>query len=104
MDLYTHEETKDLVFVATYDNNYDILKSFQTNFRIGKVVQQFEKKIHDPLHHFTVIQGTDCIEFFTLWEGVCTNIFSFSDYVCISEYDISKKHSNNSPLSSYDDL
>ena len=68
------------------------------------MLQQFEKKVHGPSHPFAAIQGTDCVNFSTLWEGVCTNLFSFNDYVFKSEYVGSKKHSNNAPPSLDDEL
>ena len=42
--------------------------------------------------------------FCTLWEGVCTDLFSISDYVCISEFDSRNKHSNNAPTSLVDEI
>ena len=62
----------------------------------------------DLHHNFVVIQGikceTNCLNFCTLWEGVCTYLFSFSDCVWRSEFVISKKHSDNAPTSSNDEL
>ena len=66
------------------------------------------RKICDPYHNFAAIQGTEyvtgCLNFCTLWEGVCTYLFSFSDYVCRSEFFSSKKHLNNYPTSSDDEI
>ena len=67
------------------------------------MLQQFERKIHGQFHHFAAIQGTEYNEFFTLWKGVCTNIFSFSDYVCRSEY-VSRKNNLDNALSSDDEI
>ena len=62
----------------------------------------------DSHHNFAAIQGfdcvTDCLNFCTLWEGVCTNLFSISDCVCISEFVRNKKHLENSPTSSDDEI
>ena len=66
MALYTHGDTINLVFAAPYDNIPDISEYFKPHFRIGKVLHQFERKIHVLVHHFAAIQGTDYIEFFTL--------------------------------------
>ena len=104
MALCSHGDTIPLVLLTPYDNNSDHSESFQPRFIIGKVLQQFEKKIHCSFHHFVAIQGTDCNEFFTLWEGVCTYLFSFSYYVCISEYDNNNKHSYKYPTSLDDEL
>ena len=85
-----------------------ILESFHPHIRSGKVLHQTGRKICDPHHHFAAIQGTDCVTvclvFYTLWEGVCTYIFSFSDCVCISEYFRSNKNSGNAPTSSDDEI
>ena len=59
------------------------------------------RMICDPHHNFAAKQGTDnvidCLTFFTLWEEVCTDIFSISDYVHRSEFDSRNKHSDNAP-------
>ena len=68
------------------------------------MIQQFAKKIHGSLHHFAVIQGTDCVGLFTLWEGVCTNIFLFLGFVHISEYVRINNDLDNAPLSSDDEI
>jgi len=68
MALYTHGDTIPLVFYSPYDNNFDISDSFHPHFKIGKVLQQFEKKMHGSFHHFAAIKATDCIEIFTFWE------------------------------------
>ena len=62
----------------------------------------------DSRHNFAFIHGiecvTNCLNLCTLWEGVCTYIFSILDCVCISEFEISKKHLDNAPTSSVDDI
>ena len=62
------------------------------------MIHQIGRKICDTHHLFAAIQETDCVDFFTLWEGVCTYIFSISDYVCISEFYGINKNSDNSPI------
>ena len=47
---------------------------------------------------------TNCLDFCTLWEGLCTDLFSISDYVCRSDFESRKKHSDNSPTSSVDEI
>ena len=72
------------------------------------MIHHIGRKICDPHHHFAAIQGTNCVinclNFCTLWEGVCTNIFSISDFVCISDFVSRKNHSDNDPTSSNDEL
>ena len=62
----------------------------------------------DSHHNLATIQGIggeiNCLNFCTLWEGVCTDIFSISDYVCRSKFDSRNKHSDNAPTSSVDEL
>ena len=62
----------------------------------------------DSHHNFAAIQGIgceiNCLNFCTLWEGVCTDLFSISDYVFRSEFDSSKKHSHNASTSSVDEI
>ena len=62
----------------------------------------------DSHHSFAAIQGSgceiNCLNFCTLWEGVCTDLFSISDYVHRSKFDRSKKHLDNSPTSSDDEI
>ena len=62
----------------------------------------------DSHHNFATIQGIgceiNCLIFCTLWKGVCTYLFSISDYVCISEFERNKKHSDNAPTSSDDEI
>ena len=104
MDAYTRGDTIPLVFATPYDINSNISESIKPHFRIGKALHQFGRKIYGLGNHFAAIQGTDYIESFTLWEGVCTYLFSFNDYVFRSEYVCSNKHSYNAPPSSNDDL
>ena len=64
--------------------------------------------ICDPHYNFAAIQGTDCVidylNFCTLWGRLCMDLISFSDFVCGSNFVSSKKHSNNSPTSSDDEI
>ena len=85
--LYPHGDTKPLVFNVPYDNIYDISEYFQPHIIFWKFLHQVGRNICDPRHHLTAIQGTncvtDCLNFCTLWEGVCTCIFYFLDFICI---------------------
>ena len=56
MSLYPHGDTIPLVLSTPYDNSYDVSGSFHPHLIIGKVIQQFQNKIHGPFHHFAVIQ------------------------------------------------
>ena len=62
----------------------------------------------DSHHNFTAIQGIgcemNCLNFYTLWRGVCADLFYISDYVFRSKFDSSKNHSDNSPTSSIDEI
>ena len=75
--LYPHRDTIPLVFSTPYDNISDISHYIHPYLIFGKVLYQFGRKICDPHHHIIVIQGTDCVDFSTLWEGVCIDLFSF---------------------------
>ena len=59
--LYTHRDNTPLAFSPPYDNTFDISESLHHHFRTGKVLQQFERKIRGPFHHFATTQGIDCI-------------------------------------------
>ena len=80
---YPHGDTKPLVFSFPYDNISDISESIHPHFIFGKVIYQFGRKICDPHHHFAAIQETDYVVFSTLWEGVCKDLFLFSNCVFI---------------------
>ena len=62
----------------------------------------------DSHHNFAAIRGIgceiNCLIFCTLWEGVCTDLFSILGCVCRSEFDSNKKHSNNAPNSLIDEI
>ena len=45
-----------------------------------------------------------CLNFCTLWEGVCIDLFSIWDYVYRSEFDSRNKHSDYAPTSSVDEI
>ena len=59
-------------------------------------------------HNFAVIHRIGCeiicLNCCTLWEWVCTDLFSISDYVFGSELDRTKKHWDNAPTSSIDEI
>ena len=67
------------------------------------MLRQIGRLTCDSHHNFAAIEGIgceiNCLNFRIPWEGVCIDIFSISDYVCRSEFDSKKKHSNNSPTS-----
>ena len=73
--LYPRGDTEPLVFVVTYDNIYYISESIQTHIIFEKVPHQIGRNICDPHHHFAAIQGTECVNFCNLWEGVCKDLF-----------------------------
>ena len=92
--------------MCCYANVYDISESYKPHIISRKVIHQILEG--DSHHNFAVIQGIgceiNCLNFHTLWEGVCTDIFSISDYVFGSEFYRRNKHSNNSPTSSDDEI
>ena len=66
------------------------------------------RRFGEITHNFAAIQGIECeincLNFCTLWKGVCTDLFSILDYVCRSKFDNSKKHSDNAHTSSVDEI
>ena len=103
--LYPHGPSEAFVLVVTYDNIYDISEFYQPHIRSIQVLHHIGRLTCDSHHNFAAIQGIGCeINCLIFWEGLCTYIFSISDYVCISEFDSSKKHSDNSPTSSDDEI
>ena len=91
-----------------YSNVSNTSYFYQLHIKSGKVLHQIGILACDSHHNFTAIQGieciTNCLNFCTLWEGVCTDIFLISYYVCISWFYSSNKHSDNAPTSSVDDI
>ena len=87
---------------------FNISEFYQPHIRSGKVLHNIGSLTCDSHHKFASIQGIgceiNCLNFCTLWEGVCTDIFSISDYVCRSDFDSRKKHSDNAPTSSVDEI
>ena len=87
---------------------FDISYFFQPHIISGKVLHHIGKMACDSHHTFAAIQGiecvTNCLHFCTLWKGICIDLFSISDYVCRLKFDNSKKHSNNAPTSSVDEI
>ena len=96
------------ILSTSYANFSDISEFYQTHYRYIQVLQQIGIFTCDSHHNFASIQEIgceiNCLNFCTIWEGVCTDIFSISDYVCRSEFDSSKKHSDNAPTSSGDEI
>ena len=62
----------------------------------------------DSCHNFAAIQGIECVinclDFCTLWEGVCTNLFSISDCVFRSYFVRIKNNLDDSPTFSVDEI
>ena len=102
------EPLNPIVFVVPYANVSNILEFYQPHSRYGNVLHHIGILTCDSHHNFAAIQGIECeincLNFRTVWEGVCTYLFSISDYVSILEFDRRKKHSNNSPTSSDDEI
>ena len=102
--LYPHGATEAFVFAVPYANFYDISVFYHPHIRYIQVLQNIGIFTCDSHHNFAAIQGIgceiNCLIFCTLWKGVCTDLFSISDYVCRSEFDSRKKHSDNAPTSS----
>ena len=106
--IYPHGATEAFVFVVPFANVYDISEFYQLHIKYGKVLYQIWKIDMWFTSQFCSYSGnacvTNCLNFCTLWEGVCTYLFSFLDCVCRSEFFSSKKHSNNAPTSSDDEI
>ena len=106
--LYPHGAIEDFVLAVPYVNISDISEFYQPHIRSIQVLHQIGRLTCDSHHNFAAIQGIgceiNCLIFCTLWKGVCTDLFSISDYVCRSEFDSSKKHSDNAPTSSDDEI
>ena len=96
--LYPHGATEAFVFYVTYANFSDISYFYQPHIISGKVLHQIGILTCDSHHNFTTIQGIrceiNCLNFCTLWKGVCTDLFSISYYVCRSYFDSSNNHSD----------
>ena len=106
--LYPHGLTEGFEFVVPYANVSDISQFYQPHIIYYKVLHHIGRMTCDSQHNFTSIQGiecvTNCLNFCSLWEVVCTYIFSISDCVCRSDFFSSKKHSYNAPTSSVDEI
>ena len=97
------ESLKDL-YILLHMIIFMIYHSLVSSYHIREVLHQVGRMICDPHHNFAVVQGIYCINFCTLWKGVCTYIFSILDYVYRSEFDSKNKHSDNAPTSSVDEI
>ena len=113
--LYPHGATEAFVLAVPYANISDISEFYQLHIRYVKVLHKIGILTCDSHHNFAAIQGIgceiNCLNFCTLWEtfcilweGVCTDLFSISDYVGRSEFYSRKKHSDNAPTSSVDEI
>ena len=78
--LYPHGSIEAFILDVPYDNIFDISDFYQPHIRSRKVLHQIGILTCDSHHNFAVIQGTgceiNCLNFCTLWKGVCTDIFS----------------------------
>ena len=94
-----------MVFYVPYGK---YIRVFSASSHTGKVLHHIGRMTCDSHHNFLAFQGiecvTNCLNFCTLWEGVCTDLFSISDCVCRSKFVSSKKHSDNAPTSSVDEI
>ena len=108
LSLYPHGATEAFVFAVPYANVSDISEFYQPHIISIQVLHHIGILTCDSHHNFAAIQGIgceiNCLIFCTLCKGVCTDLFSISDYVCRSKFDSSKNHSDNSPTSSIDEI
>ena len=83
--LYLHGATEAFVLAIPYATISYISEFFQPHIRSIQLLPQIGRLTCDSHHNFTAIQGIgceiNCLIFCTLWKGVCTNLFSISDYV-----------------------
>ena len=81
---------------------------YQPHIKSRKVLHHIGRLTCDSHHNFAAIQGFACeinyLIFCTIRKGVCTDLFSITDYVCRPEFDSRNKHSDNSPTSSVDKI
>ena len=78
--LYPHGATKAFVLSIPYANIYDISEFYQPHIISIHVLHQIGILTCDSHHNFAAIHriGSEinCLNFCTLWEGVCIDIFS----------------------------
>ena len=78
--LYPHGATEAFVFSVPYANILDMSEFYQPHIRTRKVLHQIGRLTCDSHHNFAAIQGIECeincLNFCTLWEGVCIDLFS----------------------------
>ena len=88
LTLYPHGATEAFGITVPYDNISDISEFYQPHIISIQVLHQIGILTCDSHHNFASIQGiecvTNCLNFCTLWEGVCTYLFSISYFVCRS--------------------
>ena len=106
--LYSHGAIEAFFLAVPYVNIYDISEFYQPHIISIQVLHQIGILTCDSHHNFAAIQGIGCeinfLKFCTLWKGVCTDLFSISDYVCRLEFDSINKHSDNAPTSLVDEI
>ena len=80
LSLYPHGSIEEFVFSAPYANVSDISYFYWLHIISINMLHHIGILTCDSHHNFAVIQGigceTNCLNFCTLWEGVCTDIFS----------------------------
>ena len=73
------------VFYVPYADISDISEFYQPHISSENVLHHIGILACDSHHNFAVIQGIGCeiicLKFCTLWKGVCTDLFSISNYV-----------------------
>ena len=84
LSLYPHGAIEAFILAVPYANISDISEFYQPHIRSIQVLHQIGILTCGPHHNFAAIHGTDsvtaCLNFCTLWEGVCIDIFSISDF------------------------
>ena len=83
---YPHGAIEPFVLAVPYVNIYDISEFYQPHIRSIQVLHQIERLTCDSHHNFVAIQGIgceiNCLNYCTVWKGVCKNLFSISYYFC----------------------
>ena len=79
LSLYPHGAIESFVLIVPYANIYDISEFYQPHIRYIQVIHHIGRLTCDSHHNFAAIQGIgceiNCLNWCTLWEGVCTDLF-----------------------------
>ena len=87
MDPFTDGDTIPLIFFAMYDIYSDISEPHELCYRVINVLHQIGRNIHGFIHDMEATHNADFVESFdVIWERVCRDIFSMSDYSIRLEY------------------